>query len=130
MIWFLVIFGFVAGALWESKWFWIGLLLGYLLWHNPAHAAPPPDADMSLAPWFHSLKNPTNGGDCCAEADCRQHKVQIIDGHYEVLNEGVWLVVSPKQVLPRTDNPVGDWIACVFPYPTPHVLCLVRPPGT
>ena len=23
-----------------------------------AHAAPPPDADMSLAPWFHSLTIP------------------------------------------------------------------------
>jgi hypothetical protein len=34
-----------------------------------AHAAPPPDADMRLAPWFHSLTIPNTGSSCCGAAD-------------------------------------------------------------
>ena len=52
----------------------LGLLAGV------AEANPPPDADMSLAPWFQSLKQPGTGMSCCSMADCRPADFRIQGG--------------------------------------------------
>ena len=63
-----------------------------------AHAAPPPDADMSLAPWFHSLTIPNTGSSCCGAADCRNYPVVVASDGYRVQFRGQWLKVPPSVV--------------------------------
>ena len=55
------------------------LIVGSLLMAASAFARPPPGADMTLAPWFHSLRVP--GGT-----------------HYQVLFDSRWLVVPTEAV--------------------------------
>ncbi len=101
----------------------------------PALAAPPPNADQSLAPWFQSLAVPSTGGSCCGGADCRNFPVRPAGDHYEVQYGGRWLSVPPEAVLKRTDNPTGDYIVCINGgyyengESSPKVLCLVKAPG-
>ena len=73
-----------------------------------AHAAPPPDADMRLAPWFHSLTIPNTGSSCCGAADCRNYPVVVASDGYRVQFKGQWLKVPPAVVQDRGDNPTGD----------------------
>ena len=49
-----------------------------------AFAAPPPGADMSLAPWFHSLRMPGGETLCCDISDCRHYPVRADGTHYQV----------------------------------------------
>ena len=70
-----------------------------------AHAAPPPDADISLAPWFHSLTIPNTGSSCCGAADCRNYPVVVASDGYRVQFRGQWLKVPPSVVQDRGDNP-------------------------
>ena len=76
-----------------------------------ALAAPPPNADPQLAPWFQGLSRPDQPGlSCCSEADCRIYtddKVRLRDGNYEVFTEGDWRPVPPKRVNQRISNPTG-----------------------
>lgn len=100
-----------------------------------ARAEPPVGADPALHPWFQSLTDPRSGGSCCSEADCRHYQVDTStddDGttHYRIKYRDDWLDVPPDSVLKVYDNPTGDYIACVYDYPTPHVLCFVIAPGT
>jgi hypothetical protein len=46
---------------------------GCLLMAASAFAAPPPGADMSLAPWFRSLRVPGGETLCCDISDCRHY---------------------------------------------------------
>lgn len=101
-----------------------------------ASAAPPANADPGLSPWFQSLQT-ANGNSCCGVADCRNYPVTITDGRYTVLYEGKQLPVPPETISTRTDNPTGDYIACVqrdFWYAGeqkgPFVLCFFRAPQT
>ncbi len=89
-------------------------------------AAPPPDADPALAPWFNSLRQPWTNALCCSLADCRPVESRLADGHYEALIEGQWRRVPNHLILDRSDNPTGHAIACW----TAQVgfLCFVRAP--
>lgn len=99
-----------------------GLLAG------AAQARPPPDADMSLAPWFQSLRQPGTNMSCCSMADCRQTDFRIQDGHYQAMVDGEWRVVPPEVMLQRMDNPTGRAIVCYTPY---HgIMCFIRGPET
>src|SRR5690349_13271789 len=55
-----------------------------------APAAPPPDADPSLAPWFNDLRQPWTNALCCSVADCRPVESRLNGDHYEALIEGEW----------------------------------------
>jgi len=92
----------------------------------PAVARPPPNADMSLAPWFQSLRQPNTGISCCSIADCRQTDFRIAGSHYEAMVEGEWLMVPPDKILPRTDNPTGRAIVCYTPLR--GIMCFIRGP--
>jgi hypothetical protein len=95
---------------------------------STAVARPPPNADMSLAPWFQSLQQPGTGMSCCSMADCRQTDFRILDGHYQAMIEGEWRVVPPEVVLQRTDNPTGRAVVCYSPY---HgIMCFIKGPET
>ena len=74
---------------------------------RPALAAPPPDADPTLAPWFNSLRQPWTNALCCSVADCRPVHSRLTDGHYEALIEGEWRQVPDRLILNRSDNPTG-----------------------
>ncbi|MDR3536733.1 MAG: hypothetical protein P4L71_09565, partial [Acetobacteraceae bacterium] len=58
-----------------------------------ARAAPPPNADPSLAPWFNSLQQPGSGISCCSIADCRRTDSRVAGDHYEVMIDGQWRAV-------------------------------------
>ena len=53
------------------------LLISFCLLIAPsAFAAPPPGADMTLAPWFHSLLRAGREVLCCGISDCRHYPVR------------------------------------------------------
>ena len=93
---------------------------------HPVLAAPPPDADPSLAPWFNSLRRPWTNALCCSVADCRPVDSRLNDGHYEALIEGEWRRVPDHLILNRNDNPTGRAIVCWTPQV--GILCFVRAP--
>ena len=86
--------------------------LGWALVSGVATANPPPDADMSLAPWFQGLHQPGTGMLCCSIADCHPTDFRTNGSHYEALIEGRWLAIPPDKILDRTDNPTGRAVVC------------------
>src|SRR5215831_19507262 len=92
-------------------------IAGCLLLAAPAFAAPPPGADMTMAPWFHSLRVPGTGNLCCDVSDCRHYPVRADGTHYWVLFDDRWLVVPTEAVSDREDNPTGDYVTCIL-HPT------------
>jgi len=93
-----------------------------------AVAAPPDNADPTLAPWFQSLRQPGTGISCCSMADCRATEYRTSAFGYEALIEDKWLAVPPDRVLQHTDNPTGRAIVCYMP--GRGILCFVRPAET
>jgi hypothetical protein len=91
-----------------------------------AVAAPPPNADPTLAPWFNSLRQPWTNALCCSMADCRPVESRLNDGHYEALIENEWRRVPDHLILNRSDNPTGRAIVCWTPQV--GILCFVRAP--
>jgi hypothetical protein len=87
-------------------------------------AAPPQNADPTLAPWFRSLLQPGTAISCCALADCRPADYRIKTDRYEVLLGGKWLAVPPDKILQRIDNPTGHAIVCWTPQR--GIMCFVR----
>jgi hypothetical protein len=105
----------------------LGIIAGFLL-VTPVRAAPPPDADPALAPWFQSLRQPSTGLLCCSVADCRPVDYRSTPGGYEVWIENKWLPVPPEKVLQRADNPVGRAVVCWTKLA--GIMCFVRAPET
>lgn len=93
-----------------------------------AEAHPPAGADMSLAPWFQSLRQPGTGMSCCSIADCRPTDFRIRNGQYQAMIGGEWRPVPPSAVLRRTDNPTGRAVVCYTPYF--GIMCFIRGPET
>jgi hypothetical protein len=103
-------------------------LLGGLLSAAPLRAAPPPDADPAMAPWFNSLRQPGSGISCCSIADCRPVDYRTVGDHYEAYIEGEWRPVPPDKVLTRADNPTGRAVVCWTKLS--GIMCFVRGPET
>lgn len=114
----------------------------------PAFAEPPRGADMSLAPWFESLRVPeavpTSGGlACCSVADCRPVRYKATGDHYEAFIDSKtfpddgepghgmapneWVRVPDEVILKRYDNPTGEGVACWY---AGHMRCFVLSSGT
>ena len=93
-----------------------------------ASAAPPPNADATLAPWFQSLRQPGTGISCCSMADCRATEYRTTAIGYEAFVDDKWMPVPPDRVLEHTDNPTGRAIVCYMP--GRGILCFVRPAET
>jgi hypothetical protein len=89
-------------------------------------AAPPPQADPALAPWFEDLRVPGTGTSCCSMADCRPVEYRSVGDHYEALVGRRWIPVPPEKVLHRSDNPTGGAVLCWTP--NLGVMCFVRGP--
>ena len=66
-------------------------------------AAPPENADQSLAPWFNSL-SAADGTPCCSIADCRRTVSRVAANGYEALIDDTWVTVPPDRVLSTTNN--------------------------
>lgn len=99
-----------------------------LLLAGSAQARPPKNADMSLAPWFRSLRQPGTGMSCCSIADCRQTDFRIRGNHYQALIQGKWEDVPADTILDRTDNPTGRAVVCWTPYR--GIMCFIKGPET
>lgn len=118
----------VAAVVWGS----IGVALAVLmLGSHAAHAAPPDNADPSLAPFFHALKAPSGIG-CCDVSDCRiieEDRWRLTPDGYEVKwADDQWRRVPPEVVL-HVPNPTGGAVLCSVPdiaYP----LCFVPGSGS
>jgi hypothetical protein len=91
-----------------------------------AIAAPPPNANPALVPWFHSLLQPGTNLSCCSISDCRATEYRIYHDHYEAQIGQHWFAVPPDKILQRTDNPTGHAIVCWTPQL--GIMCFVRPP--
>ena len=95
-------------------------LVSTTLLATPAVADPPPNANPEYNSFFHSLKT-KDGGDCCAEADCRQVQTkQDAQFNWSALidkktfgSEGSnkYEPVERGQVQQRCDSPF-DAVAC------------------
>jgi hypothetical protein len=110
---------------------------GCLIIVAAALAAPPPDADMTLAPWYRSLRVPGKNILCCDVSDCRHYPVSTDGTHYHVFFDRRWLKVPTEAVSDRTDNPTGNYVTCIQrdhwtngEPDGPRVLCLFRAPRT
>ena len=117
----------------------LGLRLGALVFlaSTTAVAAPPPDANPALAPWFRSLTNPVILGEsCCSEADghiLSDNDWRETNDGYQVRVADAWWQVPPDTVLNNVPNPTGS--AVVFweahgkgSHKAPRIYCFVRPP--
>jgi hypothetical protein len=93
-----------------------------------ASAAPPDNADGTLAPWFQSLRQPGTGISCCSMADCRATEYRTSAVGYEAFIDDKWLAVPADRVLDHTNNPTGRAIVCYMP--GRGILCFVRPAET
>lgn len=93
-----------------------------------AQAHPPKNADMSLAPWFQSLRQPNTGISCCSIADCRRTDFRIQGNHYQALVDGEWKTVPQNAILDRSDNPTGRAVVCYTPYA--GIMCFIKGPET
>jgi len=91
-----------------------------------AQAHPPKNADMSLAPWFRSLRQPGTGISCCSIADCRQTDFRIEGDHYQAMVDGSWKTVPKDRILERSDNPTGRAVVCYTPYV--GIMCFIKGP--
>jgi hypothetical protein len=109
------------------RWAFLGPV-GLLLTAATSHAAPPPDADPAMAPWFNSLRQPGSGISCCSIADCRPVDYRTVDNHYEAYIEGEWRAVPPDKVISRADNPTGRAVVCWTKLS--GIMCFVRGPET
>jgi hypothetical protein len=102
----------------------------------PLHAAPPPDADPGLAPWFRSLHQPQTNMSCCDRSDCRTVRYRIVNGHFQAFIGGefarwqnppyAWVDVPDNSVLHRHDNPTGEGVAC---WAGMRIICFVEGTG-
>lgn len=107
-----------------------------------AMAVPPPNADMTFAPWYQSLTVPQNGTNnaglsCCDVADCRPVQYRSAGDHFEAYVDSKtfpsqaapnrWLVVPNEVVLKPKDNPTGEGVLCFF---QGAVRCFVPASGT
>ena len=101
-------------------------LVAMLLFAGRADAAPPPDADPALSPWFRGLQAPDTGQSCCSITDCRPTETRTRDNHYEVLIGDRWLMVPPEKILSRSDNPTGRAVVCWTP--SLGIMCFVHGP--
>ena len=101
-----------------------GTITVLLLAAFPAPAAPPPNADPALAPWFQSLRQPETGMSCCDIADCRPTEYRTVGDAYEVWIDNQWMTVPPRRILQRADNPVGRAVVCWTPQR--GIMCFVR----
>jgi hypothetical protein len=100
-----------------------------LLLFSGARAEPPAEADPSLAPFFHSLKQPGTNYPCCSWADCRPVATRFRGGGLEVfIGEQFpdtvmdWRPVPAENVIHGIANQEGRPIACWFSH---RVFCFI-----
>lgn len=99
-------------------------------------AAAPPNPDLTLAPFYHGLHQPSTGMGCCDIADCREVNYRMVGTHFEVFIDSKlfpngpdkWLPVPKQALLPPQPNPTGEGVACWTP--SMGVLCFLEANGT
>lgn len=99
-------------------------------------AAPPPNPDPTLAPFYQGLRQPGTTNSCCSIADCRTVQYRTQGDHFEIFiskktfTDGTdeWVPVPKEVVLPPQTNPTGEGVACWTPYR--GVMCFLESSGT
>jgi hypothetical protein len=93
----------------------------------PTMAAPPPNADGALAPWFRSLRVPGTNASCCDEGDCRRTVAEMAPYGWKAKTLFGWIPI-PRRIILYVPNPTGEAILCWTPNRGP--LCFIPPPGS
>ena len=106
---------------------WAVVLVSCAALSFPA-AAPPPNADMSLAPWFQGLRQPDTGMSCCSIADCRQTDFRTEGSQYDAMVEGEWRGCRRTRSLSGSRNHTGHAVVCYTP--GRGIMCFIRGPET
>jgi len=100
--------------------------------------------DPGVSSWFESLRVPAGpkaGGGCCSWADCRAVQFKGHGTTYQAFikkgtrrdrdafsdGDDQWHTVPEESILRRSDNPVGEAVACWY---NRQILCFVLPPLT
>ena len=109
----------------------IGQALAFPVGTSSAHDPGQPDAA-----WYNSLVA-KNGTPCCGggpDGHCEtigsdDFRPSAVPGGYRARWRGEWIEVPPDSVLPRSDNPTGFPVLCVFHRTNgkPDGMCFVRP---
>lgn len=112
------------------------LLCAALLYAQATLAEPPAGVapDSATAMWFKSLHD-QHDNLCCSVADCRPvmwrstnlGRVEVFIGPAFPAAPNAWIEVPPAAILHRTDNPMGDAVACYY---NREVRCFVWGTGT
>jgi hypothetical protein len=105
----------------------IGCAVAASMIATPAMAAPPPDADPALAPWFRELRSPASGIPCCDESDSRRTVAQMVPYGWKAKTTNGWIFI-PRRIILRVPNPTGEAILCWTPNRGP--ICFVPPPAS
>jgi hypothetical protein len=86
-----------------------------------ARAEPPPGADGSLAPFYHSLVQPGTGYICCSMSDCRpvvtthdHGKLYAFVGSEFKDPPNNWVEVPENVVIHGVANQAGEPILCWY----------------
>ena len=111
------------------------LVITILLMPLTAIAAPPENADPTLAPFFRSLKQPNTEIPCCDATDCRIVQTRVSDGKEEIFvdkrkfsdGNDTWVPIPDAKRLAPRDNPTGENIACWSRFY--GVMCFLRGVG-
>ena len=93
----------------------------------PTMAAPPPNAEDALAPWFRSLQVPGTNTSCCDEGDFRRTVAEMAPYGLRAKTLFGWIPI-PRRIILYIPNPTGEAILCWTPNRGP--LCFVPPPGS
>jgi hypothetical protein len=79
----------------------------------------------------HLQRNDTKTS-CCNLADCRPTKARMIDDHYEVMIDGVWVSVPSDKINKVTAPDMGAHVCAPVQQGTNKgvIYCVVLPPDT
>lgn len=89
--------------------------------------------DALHTPFYFNLFNNKKNVSCCHDQDCRPTQERLINDHYEVMINGVWVKVPVDTIIPKS-APDGQAHVCAgqptFNAPHGSIYCVILEPET
>ena len=89
--------------------------------------------DTNHGTFYWDLYNAKKKVSCCHQIDCRPTQSRMIDDHYEVMINGVWMKVDKDTIIPKSAPDGGAHVCAGDPTsvdPLGRVYCVILPPET